>query len=148
MKVAFFSWRDIAYRDSNPNGAVVSIRNPGTEPPDFDPGWKAIHTEAFHDIDGRYGDFKMMTLRQALRIVGFIERQACAGIDELAIHCHDGVSRSAAVAVFVGERFELPLKAPVDGANPLVLRRMRQAYALHCCAKFRFVEAARYLLKA
>ncbi|WP_432263287.1 hypothetical protein [Cupriavidus sp. TMH.W2] len=147
MNIAFFNWRDIAYRDSNPNGVVVSIRNPGTEPPEFVPGWKAIYAETFHDIDSRYGDFKMMTLRQAVRLVGFIEQQAQEGIDEMAIHCHDGVSRSAAVAVFAAERFGLRLQAPTDGANPLVLRRMRQAYALHCFARFRWVEAFRFLLK-
>ncbi|ABO59732.1 hypothetical protein BSFA1_79570 (plasmid) [Burkholderia sp. SFA1] len=148
MKIAFFNWRDIAYRDSNPNGAVVSIRNPGTEPPDFDAGWRAIHAEAFHDIDSRYGDFKLMGLAQALRIVRFIEQQARGGIDELAIHCHDGVSRSAAVAEVASERFRVPLLLPTDGANPLVRRRMRHAYAIYFLARLRWFTASRLLLKA
>jgi len=131
MRIGFFSWRDIIHRPANANGVIVSVRDPGADLPNFERGWKAVHTEVFHDIDGQYGGFKTMNVRQAWRIAAFVESYAKAGIDEIAIHCHYGESRSAAVAVVVDEHHGVKLHQAVDGANPLVLRRMRLAYALY-----------------
>lgn len=129
MKIGFYSWRDIIYRTANPRGIVISIRNPGTDDPEFEPGWKAVHTEFFHDIDGPYGDFKPMSLPQAMRVAAFIERHVRDGINEIAVHCHEGVSRSAGVATATARHFGLLLTRPTDGANCLVESRMRWAYA-------------------
>jgi predicted protein tyrosine phosphatase len=128
MKIGFYSWREMIYRTANPRGIVISIRNPGTENPEFEPGWKAIHTEFFHDIDGRYDGFRAMSQWQAMRIAAFVERQLRQGIDEVAIHCHDGVSRSAGIATATARHLGLSLTQPNDGANRLVEARMRWAY--------------------
>ncbi|HIH2745396.1 TPA: hypothetical protein ACYLN4_001076 [Burkholderia lata] len=136
IHIAFYTWWEMIHRQGNPAGIVVSIRNPGAQLPEFEPGWKAIHYETFHDIDSRFHDFQMMTYRQAFRTAVFVERQARREeINEIAIHCQDGVSRSAAVAVAVAERLGVSLEQPTDGANLLVLRKMR--FALAVCRMLR-----------
>jgi predicted protein tyrosine phosphatase len=117
------------YRAANPRGIVISLRNPGTEDPEFEPGWKAVHTEFFHDIDGPYAGFQAMSLWQAMRVAAFVERHLSDGTDEIAIHCHEGVSRSAGVATVTAQHLGLLLTQPADGANCLVESRMRWAYA-------------------
>lgn len=131
IHIAFYTWWEMIHREGNPAGIVVSIRNPGAQTPEFEPGWKAIHYETFHDIDSRYHDFQMMTYRQAFRIALFVERQLRREeVNEIAIHCQDGVSRSAGVAVSLSERLGVALEQPTDGANLLVLRKMRFAIAV------------------
>lgn len=48
----------------------------------------------------------------------------------LVVHCEAGVSRSAAVALFVSQHYHCPLVSavPVDGANPRLLRLLHAAY--------------------
>lgn len=71
-----------------------------------------------------------MSPEDAARVAAFIRRHA-GRIDEVVVHCDDGVSRSAAVAAATAERPELGVSEIVHAApptpNPTVLHLVRDA---------------------
>jgi predicted protein tyrosine phosphatase len=73
---------------------------------------------------------KVFSLSDAKAIVDFVlaHHGSPASVD-LVAHCHGGVSRSAAVALWVSARLKLPMPANRDssGANERVLRLLQKA---------------------
>lgn len=74
-------------------------------------GWYAVNRAFFHDVDP--GNNKtnephiLMNASQADDIVAFVESVA-PHIDILWVNCQGGISRSAAVAKWIAEWFDLP----------------------------------------
>jgi len=73
-------------------------------------GWYAIHRSYFHDVDPAKPCDKphnLMNASHADEIVAFVESVA-PHIEILFVNCQGGISRSAAVARWVAEWFDLP----------------------------------------
>lgn len=95
------------------------------------PGWRAVLPLRFHDTDGQQMGLEVFTTEQAAQILLFA--QANQDADELVVHCSMGHSRSAAVAIFLSEKFNVPcLKEQRQvnweswpGYNRLVYRTLR-----------------------
>ena len=84
-----------------PNMALISVTQLGDTFIYFQPGWEDILRIQFDDVD-------TMTLRsfhpaQAEQIIEFVERNKDR--DEIVVHCLAGISRSAAIAKFIAEKY-------------------------------------------
>ncbi len=99
-----------------------------------EPDWPDQMSEEEHKVICKYDEEKAPELIDAQQIVEFINRHHEA-LEEvrLVVHCHGGVSRSAAIAKWVGEFYAVPLPQigdgihVLDGANPRVLRLLAKA---------------------
>jgi predicted protein tyrosine phosphatase len=99
-----------------------------------DPDWPDQMTEAEHKLICKYDEDKAPELTDARRIVEFIGKHHGAPEEvRLIVHCHGGVSRSAAVAKWAGAFYQVSLPQLgdgiylLDGANPRVLRLLARA---------------------
>lgn len=86
---------------------VISIRDDYTEM-----GWKVEHksilTLRFDDIEGYMGpEYRNFDYLDALKILSFVRD---TNGDDIVVHCHAGVSRSAAVAKFLSEKMGYELR--------------------------------------
>jgi predicted protein tyrosine phosphatase len=111
------------FRDHLILSFVDTFERPG------DPDWPDQMSEAEHKGICKYDEDKAPELSDAQRIVEFIKQYSETSEEvRLIVHCHGGVSRSAAVAKWAGEFYRVPLPQLgdgihlLDGANPRVLR--------------------------
>lgn len=100
-----------------------------------EPDWPDQMSEEEHKTICKYDEDKAPELNDAQRMVEFINRYHVAPEEvRLVVHCQGGVSRSAAVAKWVGEVYRVPLPQlgdgihRLDGANPRVLRLLAKAW--------------------
>lgn len=68
----------------------------------------------FDDIENNIMPGKLMSSRNALDIISFVERCIENGIEEILIHCDAGLGRSPAVTRALQEIFELQSNLPDD----------------------------------
>lgn len=130
----------------DPNAVMVSITDPGFEPARLADGFAAVLCVAFWDVPGEQpivGElngqqlcFAPITEEQAGDIVEFIARwhELEEGPEILLVHCRAGVSRSAAVARYAVQRYQLELAQTAEFANPEVLRKLRLAAGMEPAA--------------
>lgn len=116
------------FRDHLILNFVDTFERPG------DPDWPDQMSEAEHKLVCKWDEDKAPELGDAQRIVEFIYRHHDAPAEvRLIVHCHGGVSRSAAVAQWAGEFYRVPLPQLgdgihlLDGANPRVIRLLAKA---------------------
>jgi len=102
-----------------PNCGVISIKTPRDPDAALKEGWSAILRLSFFDADNPKDqtDKAGMLFDEAgaKQILAFVKENA--GLDELVVHCDLGISRSAAVAILLGEYLGVPVfrqGAPVD----------------------------------
>jgi len=92
-----------------PNWAAVSISEQVETK--LKQGWYSIHRAFFHDVDPMVNKTDephiLMNAAHAEDIVAFVESVA-PHIDIMFVNCQGGISRSAAVAKWIAERFNLP----------------------------------------
>lgn len=106
---------------------VISVTQPSEPDVPLKPGWRAIHRLKFHDTEDEDSILAVFSIEQAKAIVAFLAEHAhqVAGI---LVHCHAGVSRSAAIARFIGERYAvddfIKRYARYTRHNKLVYRRL------------------------
>jgi len=92
-------------------------------------GWYAVHRAYFHDADPAKpfdGPKTLMNSTHADEIVAFVESVA-PHIEIMFVNCQGGISRSAAVARWVAERFDLPFDRDYTLYNNHVYRLMCEA---------------------
>ncbi|OIQ81937.1 hypothetical protein GALL_362880 [mine drainage metagenome] len=93
-------------------------------------GWYAIHRSFFHDVDPLVNKTDephvLMNATHAENIVAFVESVA-PYIDVMFVNCMGGISRSAAVAKWVAERFSLPFDQHYAPYNKHVYKLMCEA---------------------
>jgi predicted protein tyrosine phosphatase len=120
----------------NPGTAVISITDPGQADAKLSPQFQNVLRLSFYDAEpaDEYlpapipGMFDQMMARE---IGSFAERlQKAADDTAIIVHCEHGVSRSAAVALFIEALSEAPLKAKefTYDANPWVIDRLLRVY--------------------
>lgn len=104
--------------------ACISITSPGKPPAQLQPGWGALYRIAFFDVwPGRFEGQPLFSQAQARELLDFIEAMP-PHIEHLVVHCHAGVSRSAAVARLVARNHKLPFPAQCHTFNPWVYERL------------------------
>lgn len=111
-----------------PNWAAVSISEQ-TETK-LKQGWYAVHRAFFHDVDPLINKTNephiLMNASHAEDIVAFVESVA-PHVEILFVNCQGGISRSAAVAKWVAERFDLPFDQHYAQYNQHVYMLMCEA---------------------
>lgn len=121
---------------ATPHMAVISITDPGTPPAKLDPRFKDVLRLSFFDAEpaDEYlpspitGMFDHVMARQ---IGDFVQKlHATPGNISLMVHCEYGVSRSAAVALFVAAYTDAPLAAREFSyaANAWVVDRLARQF--------------------
>ena len=119
---------------------IISITDPGEQQADLEPGWFDVLRLEFHDIDGRFGDFRLFSQADAGSVVSFLDKHREA--DQVVVHCRYGQSRSAAVALYVAHRQLSWLDRRAEAYNPLVWRMLIRAEALRALKKGQLLRLA------
>jgi predicted protein tyrosine phosphatase len=114
-KISFVSEREMMDMVPWRNTALISIAEPGRSA-DVK-GWKHVLRLWFHDISksqdgmavcilpvtGGHGgveEMKAFDAKQAREVISFLDGPPI-DVDSIVVHCHAGISRSAAVAEFI-----------------------------------------------
>jgi predicted protein tyrosine phosphatase len=119
------------------NWAVISITEPGSsfgEARLLD-GWFAVHRANFHDVDPARpcGEpHVLMNERHAKGIVAFIHEVA-PNVEGILVHCKAGVSRSAAVAKWIADTYDVPFPKKYDAYNRYVYAQLQEAHSSSKC---------------
>lgn len=109
-KVHFLPERIAVQIKPEPNWACISITLPDMKA-DLKEGWSSLLRLQFHDIGGNYEneadkDLVRMSDEQADSVIDFLDKISTDETTEyLIVHCQDGISRSAAVALFAHEYY-------------------------------------------
>lgn len=137
IKKVFYTSRQHAESlPGNPSTAVISITDPGQTEAQLSAEFKDVLRVAFYDAEpaDEYlpapipGMFDQMMARE---IGSFTEKLQSAPDDTaIIVHCEHGISRSAAVALFVEALSNAPLRARefAYDANPWVIDRLSSIY--------------------
>lgn len=89
-----------------PNSLLISIYSLAEDQMIPQPGWKDVLFLRFHDTDGQHSGLEVFSEDQAHKIIEFVTSNDTPV--ELVVHCQAGVSRSAAVAIFLSEVHGVP----------------------------------------
>ena len=108
MKSVVFYPRAVAEK-LTPTGreVIVSIHDRTQGPTALQSGWKDVLRLSFHDTDVAKEDYDLFNEAQAREVIDFIERHT--DVERIVVHCNMGVSRSAAVAMFIADQQERTL---------------------------------------
>ncbi|WP_162487208.1 MULTISPECIES: dual specificity protein phosphatase family protein [unclassified Variovorax] len=116
-----------------PNCGVISLTTPGDPDAVLHSGWAAVLRLAFHDADKPEPERIVFSKEMAREIVAFL--RANEQLDEVLVHCDLGISRSAAVALFIRDTFDVltyrrgvPVDIRYSQYNRLVYRLLSDAY--------------------
>lgn len=101
---------------------LVSITEPG-RPAALQSGWKAVLRLQFDDIDTPQPGCQMFEEHDAHSLLAFVEAHAQTST-ELVVHCHAGISRSAAVAKFFAEKYACDYPAHYSLYNKAIYREL------------------------
>lgn len=86
---------------------IISITSPGEGRARLRRGWRRVLRLQFHDIERATPDRVPFGDEHADAIFEWLEK-ADEHLDTLYVHCQAGKHRSAAVAKFIAERYDLP----------------------------------------
>lgn len=131
MKTVMFTNQNTAENNfGQPDWAVISITD--LDDAKIKQGWYAVHRSKFCDIDMKHAEHEremLMTNDQATEIVDFVYAVA-PHIEGMLVHCRGGVSRSAAVAKWVAEAFNLKFNHQYSLYNQHVFSQLVNAHEL------------------
>lgn len=139
-QVIFVNRRTAETRPGDPAWALISISQPGY-PAQLIDGWHSVLRVEFHDADpDRTTSRKrkevrvVMDAKQAKQINKFVNEVAPA-VTGIMVHCQGGISRSAAVAKWIAERYSLPFDHSYALHNKHVYRLLCEAQIGKSCSK-------------
>ena len=99
--VAFYP-RAVAQRlVPDAQGVIISIHDAGQTPAALHSDWSDVLRLSFHDIDVAEDGFDLFDASMAQTVMDFATKHADKPC--ITVHCNMGVSRSAAVALFLSE---------------------------------------------
>lgn len=124
-RVRFLSRRAAAALQPAPGAVLISIHDRSEPPLAPRAGWADVLVQRFHDTDGSLMGLEVFSNEQARELLSFARTHQ--GCSELVVHCQQGRSRSAAIALFFAEKYGLPChqeKTPVTRATWTAFNRM------------------------
>ena len=143
-EVSFISQWDMENKTpANKEASVISITTPGNPPAKFKNEdfthvlrieFDDIYEDVFEDkhlildTSKEWHGLGLPSILDAYKIVNFLKS---IDTNTLIIHCHAGMSRSAAVAQFAAKEFDYSLvigKYDTSGANPRLLRLLNKVF--------------------
>lgn len=128
--IMFCSQKEAQARPAWPSWAVISITGSCPCPANLDPKWQAILRLEFDDIDWEEEPYQLFSEQQAREIIAFAKECAETGIDGILVHCHAGISRSAAVAKWIADRYRLPFPEKYMLYNKHVYATLREEHMI------------------
>jgi predicted protein tyrosine phosphatase len=123
--VRFLSRRQAAETRPRAGAVLISVHDRSEPPLTPLAGWSDILVQRFHDTDGSLMGLEVFSNEQARELLSFV--QAHHDCSELVVHCQQGSSRSAAIALFFAEKYGVPchqVKKPVTRATWKFFNRM------------------------
>lgn len=117
----FLSRQQIQNLTPDENAVLISMFDPEQGPPDLKAGWAAVLPICCHDIDevSAVADAVDTAFQvknpivfdnaMAQQILDFADQCQADGATHLFVHCHAGLSRSGAVALFLGSYLGTPV---------------------------------------
>jgi predicted protein tyrosine phosphatase len=99
------------------NDIIISLNGTDEYPANLSKDWKAILQLEFDDVTYGSTSLKVFTQDQAKQIVDFVMKHH-ADTQRIYVHCHAGISRSAAVAMIVGDYLDIPIFSKNTPLNP------------------------------
>jgi predicted protein tyrosine phosphatase len=97
---------------------IISIRDDDTTLP-WAVDHRAILSLKFDDIDHEVGpEYKLFDYWDAMKVLAFVRERP---LQDIVVHCHAGVSRSAAIAKWLSEKKGYTLKYHPMGSTTLDL---------------------------
>jgi predicted protein tyrosine phosphatase len=124
-RVVFSSQSDAEKAAASPLWAVISITQPSDPAAALQEGWGAILRMKFHDTDDADSILTVFSPEHAEAIVRFVRAEA-GRVEGILVHCHAGISRSAAVAKFIADTYRLDFPEKYSAYNKLIYRRLNQ----------------------
>lgn len=139
----FFISKAVAEQITNPEktSAIISIVEPN-ETRNLSQNWVNKLELDFHDTDATANNGETWSLLKveneqytkfnnimAIKVIDFAKKlDRLKDEINLVVHCHAGISRSAAVAKFIAEVYEVPFNHNYSLYNKFVFSILRQAY--------------------
>jgi predicted protein tyrosine phosphatase len=128
-QVEFVSQENAEERSPQGREGIISITTPDLGPARLKPGWYPVLWIEFDDLEEYESGAVLFEKAHANRILGWLDRNEDR-LDRIVVHCRMGVSRSAAVARFIADRYGIEeFDREYDLFNKRVLRM------LECCAR-------------
>jgi predicted protein tyrosine phosphatase len=124
-RVVFSSQGDAESATASPSWAVISITQPSDPAAALQEGWGAVLRMTFHDTDDADSILTVFSPEHAEELVRFVRAQATQ-MEGILVHCHAGISRSAAVAKFIADTYRLDFPEKYSAYNKLIYRRLNQ----------------------
>lgn len=125
--VSFMSEESACYLDGHAFHGMISITEPGRTAAIHEDKWGALLRLRFHDLDKQWQNYKLFNQHYAERIVKWLKENEDI-LTTVHVHCAQGISRSAAVAKFIAEVYELEFNDSYDLYNKLVYAELRKYY--------------------
>jgi len=125
QSVDFLSEKEFLQLPPSPMYGVISITDPGRQA-NIPEGWGSVLRLKFDDVEEAepfrpYGGSKDWPFDKddARRIVDWLNVNV-SKLSGIYVHCWGGISRSAAVAKFIAEKYSIPFDHTYDKYNKLV----------------------------
>jgi hypothetical protein len=125
--VVFKSRKEAEIVSAMPGWAVISIN--GLDPARLQVGWHEVLRLEFDDIDVDEEPYILFGEYHARQIEQFVQRCNDNGLEGVLVHCNAGISRSAAVAKWISEKYGLPFPHGYMLFNKHVYRVLRELEA-------------------
>lgn len=126
-KIHFISQQKAIELKPEKDSALISIRAPKGFVP-LQEGWNHFYKSEFHDEEtDDDGVWKLFNPDMAIDTISFVKGLP-EDIETLYIHCHAGISRSAGMAKFFSEIYDIPFDHDYSLYNKLVYRLLWQVY--------------------
>jgi len=106
--VLFCSQKEAQARAAWPGWAVISVTSAIASPADLQEGWTHVLRLAFDDIDVPEEPYVLFSEQQARSVIEFAAMCHGEKIEGILVHCSAGISRSAAIAKWIADRYQLP----------------------------------------
>jgi len=133
LKNVVFTGRDQAEASLGwPHWAVISIS--GLNPAVLKGGWHSVLRLEFDDVDTPEEPYIMFSPAHANQIIDFAEAARDSHeVEGILVHCQAGISRSAAVAKWIAEKYGLPYPDKYSLYNKYVYSTLRNELFQRMC---------------
>lgn len=118
---------------------IISLGDPGESMPDFACDHIDVLRLEFDDVDQDLGpEYRMFDWTMARKLLTFEHRYKD---HDIIVHCHAGISRSAAVAIYMADKcgrlldVSKPCSGKVEAHNRYVYRQLQLTHVDLCMSK-------------